>query len=93
MSRMATTLSAVVSATSPAKQQYGTLELMIVNLASTPQTKQITVLGWKSWDTETWLFDETHPAQMIGRAKFGDGTVTLPPESVTLLIVGRPIGV
>lgn len=76
-----------------AKQQYGTLELMIVNLASTPQTKQITVLGWKSWDTETWLFDETHPAQMIGRAKFGDGTVTLPPESVTLLIVGSPIGV
>ena len=76
-----------------ARQQYGTLELMIVNLASTPQTKQITVIGWKSWETETWLFDETHPTQMTGRGQFGDGTVTLPPESVTLLIVGTPIGV
>jgi hypothetical protein len=30
---------------------------------------------------------------MMGRGQFGDGTVTLPPESVTLMVVGTPIGV
>jgi hypothetical protein len=72
------------------KRSDGTLALMIVNLASTPQTKPITVIGWAGSSAETWLFDKAHTAVQIGTGPFVSGSITLPPESATLLIVEKP---
>jgi hypothetical protein len=72
------------------KRPDGTLALMIVNLSATTQTKPLTILGWWGTSADTWLFDKTHKAEKIGTAPLGDSGVTLPAESVTLLIVEKP---
>ena len=63
---------------------------MIVNLSATSQTKRMTILGWRGTSAEEWLFDQTHKAEKIGTAPLAAGSITLPAESVTLLIVAKP---
>ena len=61
------------------------------SLATTPRpaTKPLTVLGGGTADSaETWLFDKDHTAQQIGATALG-GTITVPAESMTLLVVGK----
>ena len=72
------------------KRLDGTLAVMIVNLSATTQTKQLTIIGWSGTSAEEWLFDKTHKAVKVGTAALGDGSITLPAESVTLLIVEKP---
>jgi hypothetical protein len=72
------------------KRSDGTLAVMIVNLSATAQTKPITILRWAGISAEEWLFDKAHKAEKIGTASRGDGSITLPAESVTLLIVEKP---
>ncbi len=68
----------------------GTLAIMIVNLGPTAQTKPLTVLGWAGHSADVWLFDASHKAQQVAGTTLATGSVTLPPESVTLLIVEKP---
>ena len=72
-----------------AKRADGTLTLMIVNLGDAAATKPLTIIGGGSATTaETWLFDASHTAEKVASTTLG-GSVTVPPASVTLLIVGK----
>ena len=62
---------------------------MVVNLGSAPATKPLTIVAdAAAASAETWLFDQDHTAQQTGTTAL-DGTVTVPGESMTLLIVGK----
>jgi hypothetical protein len=72
-----------------AKRTDGTLTLMIVNLGDTAATEPLTIVGGGSAATaETWLFDASHTAEKVASTALG-GSVTVPPASVTLLVVGK----
>jgi alpha-L-arabinofuranosidase len=72
-----------------ATRDDGTLTVMIVNLASTPQTKPLTIVGGRSsGSAETWLFDQSHDADKVADTQLG-GTVTVPAESVTVLAISK----
>jgi hypothetical protein len=73
-----------------AKRADGTLTVMIVNLDSTAATKPLTVIGGTTADSaETWLFDASHNAEQVAETPLAPGgNVTLPPESITLLVTG-----
>ena len=72
-----------------AKRADGKLTILLVNLGSSAVTKPLTIVGGGSAATAaTWLFDQTHAAVQAGATPLG-GSVTLPPESVTLLVVGE----
>jgi hypothetical protein len=73
-----------------AKRADGTLTVMIVNLDSTAATKPLTVIGGTTADSaETWLFDANHNAEQVAETPLAPGgNVTLPPESITLLVTG-----
>ena len=72
-----------------ARRADGTLTVMIVNLGSAPATKPLTILGGGTTaSAETWLFDKDHTARQIGATPLG-GRITVPGESMTLLVVGK----
>jgi hypothetical protein len=72
-----------------AERTDGALTILIVNLASTAQTKPLTILGAGSGGAaETWLFDEGHKAEKVANTQLG-GTVTLSAESVTVLVIPK----
>lgn len=73
-----------------AKRADGTLTVMIVNLGSAAATKPLTVIGGTTADSaETWLFDASHNAEQVAETPLAPGgNVTLPPESITLLVTG-----
>ena len=73
-----------------ARRADGTLTIMIVNLGSTAATKPLTVVGGTTADSaETWLFDAAHNAEQVAETPLAPGgSVTLPPESMTLLVTG-----
>jgi hypothetical protein len=72
-----------------AERTDGTLTVLIVNLASAAQTKPLTILGGRSnGAAETWLFDEAHKAEKVVDTQLG-GTITLPAESVTVLVIPK----
>lgn len=75
-----------------ARRPDGALTLMIVNLASAPVEKTLTFADAPaSTSAETWLFDHEHPAEQVAPTPLAArSTLTLPAESVTLLIVPRP---
>jgi len=72
-----------------AKRADGTLTVMIVNLGSTVATKPLTIVGGGPASTaQTWLFDASHKAEQVAATSLSaGGSVTLPPESMTLLVV------
>jgi hypothetical protein len=67
----------------------GVPTLMIVNLASQPVTKTLTIAGGTvPARAEAWLFDQDHNAEQIKSIELGATTqLTLSPESMLLLIV------
>lgn len=72
-----------------AKRADGSLTLMIVNLGDAAATKPLTIVGGGSATTaETWLFDASHTAVKVAPTSLG-GSITVPPASVTLLVVGK----
>ncbi|MCS7071897.1 MAG: hypothetical protein NZM00_10360, partial [Anaerolinea sp.] len=76
-----------VSATA-ALRSDGSLTVLIVNLATIPQTVPITIVGLdRSVETEIWLLDEDHDAEQIGLETIqAGGQVTLRPASATLYV-------
>ena len=69
-----------------AKRKDRTLTLMVVNLSLEEQTKAIRIQGQIAAQAEAWLLDPTHKAENIGTVEISD-TLTVPPQSVTLLVV------
>jgi hypothetical protein len=68
----------------------GTLTVLIVNLGSTAATKPLTIVGNVAKSAETWLFDASHNAEKVAATPLSNGgNVTLPPESVTLLVAAK----
>jgi hypothetical protein len=72
-----------------ARRPDGALTLMIVNLGSEPAEKQLRLDGiTPAAMAETWLFDAAHNAEQVDATPVGPtATLSLPAESVTLLIV------
>ena len=73
-----------------AKRADGSLTVMIVNLGSAAVTKPLTVIGGQTSDSaQTWLFDASHNAEQVADTPLAPGgDVVLPPESMTLLVMG-----
>ena len=70
-----------------AERSDGTVTAMIVNLASYPQAKSLTVLGVRGgMSAGTWLFDSSHRAEKVADTSL-DGPINLPAESMTLLVI------
>ena len=71
-----------------AKKDDGSLTLMVVNLAPDSKTVPVALKGFvPSGAAEVWLLDKDHKAEKIDAQDFSTGSLTLPPESVTLYIV------
>jgi hypothetical protein len=70
-----------------ARRADGALTLMLVNRATEPVTHTLAISGFEAGAAaETILFDAAHNAESLGMAPF-EGAVSLPAESITLLIV------
>ncbi len=68
----------------------GTLTILIVNLGSATVTKPLTVVGIGATSAEAWLFDASHNAEEVAVTSISaGGNVTLPSESVTLLVASK----
>jgi hypothetical protein len=73
-----------------AKRADGTLTILIVNLGASAATKLLTIVGATGTSAETWLFDKTHAAEKVGATTISaGGSVTVPGESVTVLVVDK----
>jgi Glycosyl hydrolases family 39 len=74
-----------------AKRADGAVTVMIVNLGAASATKPLTVVGGgSSTSAETWLFDATHSAEKVDATPVSaGGTVTVPGESVTVLVLAK----
>ena len=72
-----------------ARREDGTLTLMIVNLADVEQSRPLSLLNFAPGGAaEVWRLDAEHNAEQLDSAEIGDGTtLTLPAQSVTLLVV------
>jgi hypothetical protein len=73
-----------------ARDQSGAVTLMIVNLASSEARLPLTVDNFTpAAPAETWLFDKQHTVEKVEPTPF-DRPITLPPESMTLLVASNP---
>ncbi|MGD0247714.1 MAG: hypothetical protein ABSB75_01535 [Candidatus Limnocylindrales bacterium] len=74
-----------------ARRADGTVTIAIVNLGPSTATKALTVIGAGSaTSAETWLFDKTHAAEKVEATPISaGGNVTVPGESVTVLVLGK----
>jgi alpha-L-arabinofuranosidase len=74
-----------------AKRDDGALTLMIINLASEPAEKKLTLANITPAPAETWRFDQDHAAEQVAATPLSDSsTLTLPAESLTLLVLPAP---
>jgi hypothetical protein len=72
-----------------ARRSDGSLTVMIVNLGSEAATRPLTIVGGGSaTSAQTWLFDAGHKAEKVTDTPLG-GSVTVPPESMTLLVLPK----
>jgi hypothetical protein len=69
-----------------ARRADGTLTVMIVNLSRDEKTKALRIGDQAPFQAETWLFDPEHPVENMGMLDY-DGEVTVPAQSLTLLIL------
>jgi alpha-L-arabinofuranosidase len=74
-----------------ARREDGTLTLMIVNLKSETVNTSLMLANAQPGTAETWLLDPTHIAEQ-GESIALDATtlLTIPAESVTLLVLPQP---
>ena len=72
-----------------ARREDGTLTLMIVNLDDVEQSPTLSLLNFApDGAAEVWRLDAEHNAEQLDSAEIGDGTtLTLPAQSVTLLVI------
>lgn len=65
----------------------GALTLMLVNLATEPLTRPLTLIGFEPGGmAEAWLLDPDHRAVEVDPVAVGD-TISLPAQSVMLLVI------
>lgn len=69
-----------------AKRLDGQLTIMVVNLSPQEQAKSIRIEGQTAAEAQAWLLDPTHNAENTGAVEIS-GTIKVPPQSVTLLVV------
>jgi hypothetical protein len=73
-----------------ARRADGAVTLMVVNLASEPVTRPLTLAGVSAaGPAETWRLDADHAAEPVEPTLLGQ-PLALPPESVTLLNFPAP---
>jgi hypothetical protein len=71
-----------------ARRADGTLTILFVNLSSESVQKPLVVQGLDPVNAEIWRFDQTSKAELIGEEAFSSGAeISLPPQSITLLVV------
>ncbi|MDX1991936.1 MAG: hypothetical protein SF029_06090 [bacterium] len=72
-----------------ALREDGTLTLLAINWSSDAVTETLTLSGFTlGGDADVYRFDATVNAELVGtEAISDDGTVTLPPESMTVFVV------
>lgn len=71
------------------RREDGRLTILINNLADTEQSATLRIAGEAPETAEQWqLTQETNP-EAATNTTFSDGTVTLPPQSVTLFVIGE----
>lgn len=71
------------------RREDGRLTILINNLADTEQTANLSIAGEVPESAEQWqLTQETIP-EAAANVTFSDGTVMLPPQSITLLVIGE----
>ena len=65
------------------------LTILLVNLRAEEVTKPLVLADFTpTEDAEVWRFDKEHQAEQVGTLHLEDKTeVTLPAESMTLLVV------
>ncbi|RPI35059.1 MAG: hypothetical protein EHM70_00830 [Chloroflexota bacterium] len=72
-----------------AKRPDGTLTILVINLSDVEQQTPLQINGLASGKAEVWLFDAAHQAENLGQQDLpADGTLALPPQSITLLAIG-----
>jgi len=68
-----------------AKRADGTLTLMVINMADTPQQVPLQVQGLTPGQAaHTWLFDASHNAEDIGATDLSSGKLSLPGQSISM---------
>ncbi|MFZ0544424.1 MAG: hypothetical protein WAM60_03240, partial [Candidatus Promineifilaceae bacterium] len=67
----------------------GRLTIMLVNLADTEKETTLHIAGQEPETAELWQLTEESLPEAASNATFSDGAVTLPPQSITLLILGN----
>jgi hypothetical protein len=73
-----------------AKKKNGTLTIMVINLSGSTKQVPLQVKGTNLKDAELWLFDENHAAEDMGQISIPvDGTLELPPQSISLYVIGK----
>jgi hypothetical protein len=71
-----------------AERGDGALTIMLINLADEPQSAPLLVRGMTPSSVEAYLLDSKHNAVQVETAVvYADGQVSLPAQSVTLLLV------
>lgn len=72
-----------------ARRADGALTLLITNLADQPSTKRLMLAAGRLPDAaETWRLDAQHRAKQVEPTALGErAALTLPPRSVTLLVL------
>lgn len=71
-----------------ARRSDGALTLMITNLADRPTERRLMLAGGTLPDSaETWRLDAEHRGTQVDPTPLGAGMLTLPAQSVTLLVL------
>jgi hypothetical protein len=71
-----------------AKASDGALTLMVINLSDQGEQPALQIQGAHPGEADTWLFDAAHNAVDLGlQGLSADGRLSLPAQSITLLIV------
>lgn len=73
-----------------ARREDGALTVMVINLSDEEKRKPLQIKGMNPLAAETWRFDAAHNAENLGQQPlFTEGRLVIPPQSITLYILGR----
>jgi alpha-L-arabinofuranosidase len=73
-----------------AKRDDGKLTIIVINLSDVEKHMPLQIKGMTPSTVEVWLFDATHNAENLGQLSLlANGSLVLPPQSVTLYIPGE----
>jgi hypothetical protein len=71
-----------------ARRGDGTLTILLINLSGEEKNKTLAVEGVMTLaGAEHWLFDPQHNAENLGAFDLPGGAISLPAQSMTLLVI------